>query len=158
MRAIPHHPALILVLAAGCQRGAGSTANEQPAATTAPAPIPPAVDTQPAVTLAPSAPVSAPDPVEACVPGQRIPPATLAATWPARIGQRVTMKSHVELAVDIMTAVVTASGHRFAVVVGPDHLWEGDQERTFTVMGSTTVAMGGKVTMPQLLLVDECAP
>jgi len=158
MRAFPHQAALVLGLAVSCQRGAGSTSNEQPAATTAQAPAPSVVATQQAVTPASSVIAPAADPIEACVPAQRIAPATLAATWPARLGQRVRMKGHVELSVDLMTAVIRAGGQRFAVVVGPDRLWEGDQERTFTVMGSTTVAMGGKVTMPQLLLEDECAP
>ena len=43
------------------------------------------------------------------------------------------------MALDVMTAIAMAAGHRFAVVADPDQLWQGDRQRTYTVMGSTTV-------------------
>ena len=91
-----------------------------------------------------------------CSPGQRIEPATLTSSWPARIGTHVRFKSRVELSVDVMDAVVSGAGHRFVVIVEPDQLWEGEMEKRFTVMGSKTVSLGGRTTLPQLLLEQDC--
>lgn len=152
---------VVLVLAAvACQRGGGSTNSELSTTTAAPATVASAPPTLPTsstsgVTRSGATPESPPD---ECMPGQRVAPPTLAASWPARIGTRVRFRSHVDVAVDVMTAVVVASGHRFVVVASPDQLWQGDKERTFTVMGSKTVSLGGRTTLPQLLLEAECSP
>lgn len=156
MRRLSHRAAVVLALAINCQRGAGSTTiPDEPPASSAPAAV---LSASSPASPAPSVAQRLGQPVEACVPGARVAPATLAATWPARLGQRVRMKARIDRAVDLMTVVVIAGGQRFAVVAGPEQLWEGEMDRTFTVMGSTTVALGGKVTMPQLLLEEECAP
>jgi hypothetical protein len=118
----------------------------------------------PAETAASAPPpvgTSAPDPVAApqpCSPGEPIAPAALSASWPTRIGSHVRFKGHVESALDVMTVIVIAARHRFVVVASPDQLWEGDKERTYTVMGSKTVSLRGGTTLPLLLLEPECAP
>ena len=148
---------LVLALAATACRGEGRSAPSEPTTTvpavasTTPTPAPPSGA---AVT---SGPDSSPG-AEECSPGQPISPATLSASWPARLGSRVRFKGHVEVSVDVMTAIVMASGHRFVVVAGPDQLWQGDKDRNYTVMGSKTVALGGRTTLPQLLLEPECTP
>lgn len=72
------------------------------------------------------------------------------------MGERVRMSARVERSLDLMTALVTAKGARFVVVLGPDQIWEGERVRVFRVMGSTQAALGGRVTLPQLLLeADE---
>jgi hypothetical protein len=150
---------IVLALAtAACQRGGGTT-NPEPSGTTA-TPMATALSvprSSPPEAVPEVAPVPSPASDE-CAPAERIAPATLAASWPARIGSRVRFKGRVEVAVDVMDAVVTAAGHRFLVVAGPDQLWEGDKERTFSVMGSKTVSLGGRTTLPQLLLEPECPP
>jgi hypothetical protein len=148
---------LVLALAAIACRGEGRSAPSESTATAVPAAASststvsaPEADTR----SGPDSPPAAAD----CSPGQPISPATLSATWPARIGSRVRFKGHIETALDVMDAVATAGGHRFTVVAGPDQLWQGDKDRTYTVMGSKTVALGGRTTLPQLLLEPECAP
>ncbi len=65
------------------------------------------------------------------------------------------MSARIERSIDLMTALVTAKGARFVVVLGPDQIWDGERERTFRVMGSAQVALGGRVTVPQLLLESD---
>jgi hypothetical protein len=150
---------MVLALAAvACERGGISISPESStetasSPTVAPAPISPTTSSTSDVSEA--APGSTGD---ECTPGQQIAPATLAASWPARLGTRVRLKSRIEVSVDMMDAVVTAAGHRFVVVAGPDQLWQADKDRTFTVMGSRTVSLGGLTTLPQLLLEPECSP
>jgi hypothetical protein len=154
----PYRTTIVLVLAAvACQRGGTSTSTES-TETATPAVIAPIMRTASAISDVESAASIPSPPADESTPGQRIAPATLAASWPARIGKRVRFKSRVEVAIDVMDAVVTAAGHRFVVVVSPDQLWEGEKERTFTVMGSKTVALWGRTTLPQLLLEEECSP
>jgi hypothetical protein len=150
---------VVLALAAvACQRGSVSTSTESSANTTTTATIAPTMPTSSAVGSVESAAPVPPPLADECSPGQPISPATLSASWPTRIGARVRFKGHVEMALDVMDAVVAAAGHRFIVVAGPDQLWEGEKERMFTVMGSKTVSLGGRTTLPQLLLESECAP
>jgi hypothetical protein len=150
---------LVLAVAATACPGEGRSAPSGTSAGSAPSessPVPTAsvAEVQPAAatsdTVAPSA--------DECSRGQPIATATLAATWPARIGTRVRFKSHIEAALDVMDVVVVGGGRRFVVVAGPDQLWQGDKGRTFTVMGSKSVSLGGRTTLPQLLLEPECSP
>jgi len=154
-RAMNVYAAIVItsLAASGCQ-GSGAASNSDPAsreAASAAASIEPIKATE---GVQQTTMVEERD--DECSPGQRIDPATLAASWPARVGKRVRFKSRVELSVDVMDAVVTAAGHRFVVIAGPDQLWEGEMERIFTVMGSTTVALRGRTTLPQLLLEAKC--
>ena len=144
---------LVLVLGAAACRGEGRSAPSESFSET------------PAVLSAASAATAAPEvadvpevPAEACSLGQPLSPATLAASWPTRIGSRVRFKGRVDVAIDVMTAVVVAGGHRFAVVASPDQLWQGDKERSYTVMGSKAVALGGRTALAHLLLEPECTP
>ncbi len=99
---------------------------------------------------------TSPAPGPSCAPPQLVDAQRLAATWPQRLGERVSMSARIERSIDLMTALVTSKGARFVVVLGPDQIWDGERVRVFRVMGSTQVALGGRVTLPQLLLeADE---
>jgi hypothetical protein len=153
------HIVVVLVLAAtacrGGDRSAPSGISPGTAPSTSSAVSPPSVAT---VQPAPATTETATPVADECSRGQPIAPGTLAVTWPARVGTRVRFKSHVEVALDVMDVVVVGAGRRFVVVAGPDQLWQGDKERTFTVMGSKAVSLGGRTTLPQLLLEPECSP
>ena len=145
------YAALVVPLLAvvGCQgSGTARASLEAASATASNEPIKATEEVQQTATVE--------DSDDECSPGQRIDPATLASSWPAHIGTHVRFKSRVELSVDVMDAVVSAAGHRFVVIVEPDQLWEGEVEKRFTVMGSKTVSLGGRTTLPQLLLEQEC--
>jgi hypothetical protein len=151
---------LVLALAATACRGEGRSTPSESTAQTIPAAA--AANPPPTRALAASAAVTSsasdPSPADECSPGQPISPATLSAAWPTRLGSRVRFKGHVDVSVDVMTAIVIASGHRFVVVASPDQLWQGDRDRSYTVMGSQTVSLLGRTTLPQLLLEPECGP
>lgn len=145
-------PVLLLLLALSACRG-----GEPPR---------PAPDAQPVATEAvasppPSAPPSPPalDAPNPCAQVVTLDGPTLHATWPQRLGQRVRLRARVERALDLTTALVTAGGRSFVVLVGPDRLWQGERLQVFSVMGSTVAPLGGKVALPQLLLdTDPCLP
>ncbi len=150
---------LVLALAATACRGEGrsgpsGTSTASAPSESSPTPAPSVAESRPAASTSDTVTPTA----DECSRGQPIAPTTLAATWPARIGTRVRFKSHVEVALDVMDAVVVGAGRRFVVIAGPDQLWQGDKERTFTVMGSKAVSLGGRTTLPQLLLESECSP
>jgi hypothetical protein len=92
---------------------------------------------------------------DARAPAPSVAPATLSATWPQRIGQRVCFTSHVERALDLTQALIAARGEHFVVLLSPDQLWQGDGEQTFAVMGSKSVALHGHVTLPELVLETQ---
>jgi hypothetical protein len=144
-----------LLALAACQRGEVPPTHEDLAIPPAPAvSLPLAVS-----SVEPTSPTASAEPaVEPCTAGQRVAPDVLAISWPQRIGQRVRLRSNIERSLDLLEAVVAAGGKRFVVVLGPDQLWSGDQEHTFTVMGAKAVALHGTVTLPQLLLDEECSP
>ena len=143
---------LILALVATACRGEDRSTPSESSSTTATVTTTSAPEDTPSTTAEPAGAE------EACSPGQPISPAALAASWPSKLGSRVRFKGHVDVSLDVMTAVVLASGHRFAVVASPDQLWQGDTTRTYAVTGSKTVALGGRTTIPQLLLEPECSP
>ena len=142
-----------LLAVAGCQ-GSGTANSSEPASLEAAS----ATASNELITAPEEVQQTAPveDSGDECSPGQRIDPAMLASSWPKRFGERVRFKSRVELSVDVMDAIVSAAGHRFVVIVEPDQLWEGEMEKRFTVMGSKTVSLGGRTTLPQLLLEEDC--
>ncbi len=142
-------PTLVLALAAIACQGGGRSAQPEPSHEEEPSPPAPTVGVPP----------SDPEPAaEACTPGQPISPSVLAASWPSRLGARVSFRGHVDVALDMMTAIEIAGGHRFVVVASADRLWQGDIDRTYAVMGSRTVSLYGRTTLPQLLLEPECSP
>jgi hypothetical protein len=98
---------------------------------------------------------TSPAPTASCARPPLVDAQRLTATWPQRMGERVRMSARVERSIDLMTALVTAKGARFVVVLGPDQSWDGEREHVFRVMGSTDVALGGRVTLPQLLLEPD---
>ena len=93
---------------------------------------------------------------DACAPASRVAPSTLAATWPARVGQRVRLAAKIERALDYTDVLLLAAGQRFVAMIAPDQLWEGTAEHTYTVLGSKTVALAGRTTLPELLFDDAC--
>jgi len=108
------------------------------------------------VALQPSATNADKPGADACAPASRVDPSALAATWPARVGQRVRFASKIERALDYMDVLLLAAGQRFVAMVAPGQLWEGMAEHTYTVLGSKTVAIAGRTTLPELLFDDAC--
>lgn len=135
---------------------------EAPAALTSVAttPAPSATPTPEAPTPEPGNSPLAPEVDDGCEPATQVDPRLLTATWPQRLGQRVRFTARIERALDITNYLVTARGHRFVVMMGPDQGWEGSAERVFSVLGSTNAALQGRVTLPHLVLEgpDVCPP
>lgn len=104
-----------------------------------------------------SAPIPAEFPV---VANQRCPDivkgdaARIAARWPTMIGQRVRLRMRIERAVDFTLSMGVSDGRRFAIVLSPDAVWSGEIAKTFTVMGSRSLRVGGRAQLPELLLDD----
>lgn len=111
----------------------------------------------PAATVLPaaSAPQAAPD--AACVPPLRVDPKTLTAQWPSMLGKRVSFAAHIDRALDVTESIVVAHGERFVVLLPPDQAWQGEATKTFIVMGSARVKLGGTTTLPQLVLDADTA-
>ena len=109
----------------------------------------------PATSEATPKAATSPPPAPSCAPPPLVDAQRLTATWPQRIGERVRLSARVERSIDLMTALVTSKGARFVVVLGPDQIWDGERVLVFRVMGSTQVALGGRVTLPQLLLEPD---
>lgn len=140
------------------QAEASSPELEASAAPSSVAPAPAAAPTAESPTPQPDEDLQAAEDEEACAPATRVDPGVLAATWPKRLGERVRFKARVERALDMTDYLVTARGHRFVVMMGPDQGWEGSAERVFNVLGSTRAALQGRVTLPHLVLEgpDAC--
>lgn len=101
-------------------------------------------------------PVTREERLGACVAATKIAPATLAASWPSLIGQRVIVDGvAVERAIDFTEVVAVAGGVRFAVLLSPGQQWAGRLRRTFTIVGSVRVPLRGRVVLPELLLEPE---
>ncbi|HEX7603709.1 MAG TPA: hypothetical protein VF316_18955 [Polyangiaceae bacterium] len=111
----------------------------------------------PATTALPvaSAPQAVPD--AACVPPLRVDPKTLTAQWPSMLGKRVSFAAHIDRALDVTESIVVAHGERFVVLLAPDQAWQGEATKTFIVMGSARVKLGGTTTLPQLVLDTDAA-
>jgi hypothetical protein len=94
-------------------------------------------------------------PANDCPAAIRVDPRVLTAEWPKRIGQRVRFTSRVERSVGLLDVVLIARGARFAAILPPDQLWQGEQEHAFIVSGSASLNLRGPVTLPQLVLDDR---
>ncbi len=86
-----------------------------------------------------------------CPPPVRIPPRILATTWPKYLGLRVSLICRAIRRFDFTRTVVVADGAKFIVVSAPDVSVCERGTSTFLVMGSSTVALGGRVVLPELL-------
>jgi len=73
------------------------------------------------------------------------------------IGQRVRLRMRIERAVDFTLSMGVSDGRRFAIVLSPADAWSGEIAKTFTVMGSRSVRVGGRAQLPELLLDDSGA-
>jgi len=147
--------AFVLVGLAACAKKDMPSADVSPSSVgSAPAPLPIAPPLASPVQAAPTH--TAPE----CPPPQRIDPARLAAEWPSLVGKRVTFAARIERAIDVIQSLAVARGTRFVVVMSPEQTWQGEATKTFVVMGSAKVALGGQVTLPQLMLQKdgECGP
>jgi hypothetical protein len=131
------------------------TAMEEPTASDAKAALTRPEPTPDPTSAAPRESASA----RVCARAPKVSPEELAASWPSRLGQRVRMKARIEQAVDLTHAIVRAGSKHFSVLLTPDQSFAGEQERTFTVFGSTTVLIpGGPQTVVELMLeADDCA-
>jgi hypothetical protein len=145
------HACALAFAALGCDRPSSPHRVEAtpaaPAASTPPSPLAstPSRVAPPTPSIAPSA----------CTPAPSVEPVALSASWPQRLGARVRFVGHIERSLDLLTALVVAKGERFVVVLDPEQAWTGDRERVYRVMGSAAVALGGRTSLPQLLLEGD---
>ena len=74
------------------------------------------------------------------------------------MGKRVVLDNvKIERSIEFTEAIASADGMRFSILMGPDQTWTGVARKTFTIMGSTAVAIHGPTTMAQLLLESDDA-
>ena len=111
------------------------------------------------VTPTTSSPVSEPaaipeqaDATQPCDHPETISPGALAATWPLRLGQCVTLATRIVRSIDITRAIVKGENASFIVWMSPDAAWVGLKTNTFVVMGSASVPLHGRTALPELLL------
>jgi hypothetical protein len=155
----PYIPGALMLafLAAACDQGPAPPSSAVPPDGPLPLPPPAAAPTEPppdAATTHSGAVPSAPDP--RCVRPPAVAAATLAAEWPARIGQRVLLRVSVTRALGPTEWLATAgAGERFLVLAPPTAKLVG--LHAFVVSGSANAALGGRVRLPELILDDDCA-
>jgi hypothetical protein len=85
-----------------------------------------------------------------------VPPRVLASGWPGLLGKRVRLRVAPVRAIDFTTWLVVAGGQRFIVDAAPDTNW--NVAHVFVVAGSTIVPVRGRVSLPELIVSDDCAP
>lgn len=108
--------------------------------------IPPSAATTPPAEKPPAAERRAP---------VRVPPRTLAISWPQYIGQRVSVACRPVRRLDFTRTLVVADGAPFVVMSSPEVTPCGAATSTFTVLGSTTLPIAGRMALPELLIEDE---
>lgn len=148
---------LVLVSAAACD-GAGSAGPPSasrvlaPPTVASPNPMPSEVPSSATTTLPSSSPPGPERP-----PPLPVSPRTLAASWQSYVGQRVTLACRPVRRLDFVRTLVAADGARFVITGTPDVSPCSARTSTFTVMGSTSVPLGGRTVLPELLLEEDAA-
>lgn len=89
-----------------------------------------------------------------CSPPIKVAPRTLAVAWPQYVGRRVLLSCRSVRRIDFTRTLVAAEGAPFVVTGSPTIEACSAGPRTFTVMGATTVPLGGRTAFAELL-VDE---
>jgi len=145
---------VLILIAVACARS--EPPRPLPAANAAPAFVPSIARPEPVTSVAAPSPSPSPAPsptAPPCSPPLALRPRVLAARWPALLGQRVRLRVRVVRALSPAEFLVVADGERFLVLAPPDTEWAGD--RVFTVIGSGTASLGGRVRLPELTLDDH---
>jgi len=123
-----------------------------PESTRAPVAIPAPQPPSAAVSSPPPTP-AAPEPDDRpCAHPKAISPSKLAATWPSKIGQCVRLSTRIVRSIDVTRALVQGEGAAFIVWMSPGAAWVGLTANTFVVMGSASVPLHGRTTLPELML------
>ncbi len=151
------HPQLeklaVLAFVAGCRHPIDD-AKDKPPTPTAP--------TQIVSTPASSSPVFddevVPDDVGGCERPVRVRPEVLTGAIPTWIGKCVRLPARIVRSLDLTRVVVRAGPRNFVVWLSPGREWTGTRVRSFVVMGTTTVPLGGRAALPELLLADGAGP
>ena len=151
---------VILLIVVACD-GSSSAGPSSVSGTTEPPsvlpPVPKASEVPPDARATP--PASEP-PAPTCTPPLRVQARTLATSWPAYLGRRVSLSCRALRRIDFTRTIVVSDGARFVVVSAPDMTPCSDGSSKFTVMGSSVVDVAGRTALPELLLEDGdgCAP
>ena len=141
--------ALLSMVALACTRQRADPPKARAATTPATG-----VATSPAPAPTAAAPPSDAEPQ--CNP-QDVESSKLARSWPTLVGRQVRLRCRVDRMVDMTDAIVVAGKERFVVMLAPSDAWDGLKTKAFTVTGSRTVRLnGGSVTLPELVIADEC--
>lgn len=127
-------------------------ANDERTADTAPAPTSEARPTERPAAAAPEASEAT---VPPCAPALRVSARVVATEWPSRLGQRVLLRVRAVRALGLGESLVVSEGTRFVVLSSPEARLDG--VHTFVITGSATLALAGRVRLPELLLDDSCA-
>jgi hypothetical protein len=83
-----------------------------------------------------------------------VPPRVLATGWPSLLGKRVRINVRAVRSIGMTEWLVVAGGQRFIVVGAPDTPWT--VEHAFIVSGSAIAPLGGRTSLPELIIDDEC--
>lgn len=140
----------------GCDQSRPATA-VPPASSVAPLLSQPPLSAR-ASEVPPEPRTTAPEPAERpgeCSLAVRVPPRTLLAEWPARLGQRVRLACRVVRAVGVSEFLVSAEGAQFIALAEPGSPPCGPSTSSFIVAGSTRVHDRGRTLVPELV-VDTC--
>lgn len=149
---------LLLLYCVACDGGAPVGSSSVSLIAEAPAAVLPAPSTSeiPSGATTPASANSDPP----CPPPLRVAPRTLAVSWPSYVGRVVSFACRAIRRVDFLRTVIVADGARFVVTGAPDATPCGSRTSTFAVVGCSSVPLGGRGVLPELLLVDggDCTP
>lgn len=156
MRALVVLVVLLLYYCAACN--AGDSAGP-PSALRAPEPPAAVVAGRSASEISSGATTTPPalePPTPARPPSARVPPRTLAVSWPNYLGKRVAITCRPIRRIDFTRTLIMAGGNARFIVTGPPDVTPcGATTSMFTVMGSTTLPISGRTVLPELLLEED---
>jgi hypothetical protein len=89
-----------------------------------------------------------------CPPPLVLAPTVLASGRSSLLGRRVRLRVRPVRAISVTEWLVVAGGQRFVVVASPDTSWAS--EHVFLVAGASSAFVHGQVSLPELILSDEC--
>ncbi len=134
----------------GSEGSSAGSRGSEPLAAVLTAPSASEIPSSAGTTLSASGP-----PLPECLPPVRAAQRTLAKSWPAYLGRRVSLSCRAVRRIDLLRTFVTAGDERFVVMGPPEVTPCAARSPTFTVIGSTAAPLGGRTVLPELLLEDD---
>lgn len=155
MLQVSRAPLLLLLYCVACE--AGDSAGP-PKASHRPEPAAAVLSGASAAEVPPS-PTTTPPPSDPPTPARpppvRVAPRTLATSWQAYLGKRVSIVCRPLRRIDFTRTLITADGARFIVSGAPGATPCGTTTSTFTVLGSSNAPLGGRTVLPELILEES---